>query len=129
MRHHICPPCSLQTLAGVMLPLKSSERIGGLAGASALYYRVGRPGKANVPHSKASCRMRATEVARAAPQKLYQAISNVLMGTFARAVTTVITAGAQTMFCTCMACKAPVAVEVSHALMKHLVNKTPAKVW
>ncbi len=48
--------------------------------------------------------MRATEVARAAPQKSYQAMSTMLMGMFARAVSMVITAGAQTMFCTCIAC-------------------------
>lgn len=62
----------------------------------------------DVPHNRVNCRIRATEVASAAPQKSYHAMSSMLIGTFAIAVSTVMTAGAQTMFCTCMACKTAV---------------------
>lgn len=47
--------------------------------------------------------MRATEVASAAPQKSYHAMRSMLIGALARAVSTVMKAGAQTMFCTCIA--------------------------
>ena len=67
------------------------------------------------PHNRASCRMRATDVARAAPQKSYHAMRTMLMGTLARAVSTVMTAGAHTMFWTCIACIAHVACLISGA--------------